>query len=399
MNVFNVVALSSIYVSLFTFFFWILILFDLEEPKPTKKKYSITFIIPTYNEEKNIKRAINSVLNLNYSGKKKIIVVDDMSTDRTKEICKRYERKGLIEFIEKGVHNGKVPSINLALKKVKTDLFVILDADTYFEKNSIKKLVSYFDDPKVGAVLAALKVENGKGIIPRLQTVEYFFSIFLRKLSTFYNGLYTTHGATIFRTSAIKKVGDFDERNPTEDMDMALRLIKNGYKIESDLHASAYTIVPNTFFKLFKQRLRWYGGFIYNSIIKHRDMLFKKKYYGLNFITYPLSYFWILIAFLLIYGISASTFHQIILFYKLFSNTNVFSYIFNRSFNLNVLFMLSSLSLGIFLITVWVMKSKLKERISVLSIALYIAFFSFITSVFWVFSLPKAFWRKSGWKN
>ncbi len=399
MNIFTIVALSSIYISLFTFFFWILILFDLKEPKKSKRKYSITFIIPTYNEEKNIEKTIRSVLNLNYEGKKKIIVVDDKSTDRTREICKKYERRGIIKFIEKKVHNGKVPSINIALKHVDTDLFVILDADTYFEKNAVKKLVNYFDDQKVGAVLAALKVENKRGFVQRLQSIEYLFSIFLRKISTFYNGLYTTHGATIFRTSAVRKVGKFDEKNPTEDMDMALRLIKNGYRIESDLNASAYTIVPNTFIKLFKQRLRWYGGFIYNSIIKHRDMLFKKKYAGLNFITYPLSYFWIFIAFLLIYGITVSAFNQLVLLYKLFVNTNVIGFILSNHYTLNVLTALSSLSLGIFLLTVYIMKSKVREKISVLSVVLYIVFFSFITSLFWVASFPKAFLGKKGWKS
>ena len=397
MNVFNIVVLSSVYISLFTFFLWVFILLDMKEVKPSKKKYSITFIVPTYNEEKNIEKTIKSILNLNYKGKKKIIVVDDMSTDRTKEIVKKFKN---VKFVEKGYHGGKVSSINLGLKYVDTDLFCILDADTYFERDAINRLTGYFDDEKVGAVLAALKVENKKGIIPRLQVIEYFFSVFLRKIQSYYQGLMTTHGATLFRTSAVREVGEFDENNPTEDMDIALRLIKKGYKIESDLNASAYTIVPETFFKLLKQRMRWYGGFIYNSIIKHRDILFKRKYFGLNYISYPLSYFWIGLAFLLVYGITKSIISKTIFYTKLFLNTNIYGYFLNSNpFFINTLTMLSLLSLSVFLFLVYIMKGKLKERISIISLALYIALFSIISSIFWVFSIPKVLVAKKGWKN
>ena len=396
MNIFNIVVLSSVYISLFTFFLWMFILLDIKEVKPSKKKYSITFIVPTYNEEKNIAKTIRSIKNLDYDGEKKILVVDDMSTDKTKEVVKKFKD---VKFIQKGVHNGKVPSINLGLKYVNTDLFCILDADTYFEKDAIKKLTGYFDDKKVGAVLASLKVENKKGLIPRLQEIEYFFSVFLRKIQSYYQGLMTTHGATLFRTSAIKEVGEFDVNNPTEDMDIALRLIKKGYKIESDLNASAYTIVPTTFIKLLKQRMRWYGGFIYNSIIKHRDMLFKRKYFGLNYISYPLSYFWIVLAFLMIYGITKSAILKTIFYTKLILNTNIhFSFVLNP-FVLSTLTLLSILSLSVFLLMVYIMKGKLKERISIVSLALYIVLFSIISSLFWVFSIPKVLVAKKGWKN
>ena len=398
MNVFQIIVLSSVYVSLFTFFLWLFLLLDLKEPKATKRKYSITFIIPVYNEEKNIEKTINSILNLNYGGKIKIIVVDDVSTDKTVEICRRYEEKGIIKFIRKKKHSGKVNSVNIALKHVDTDLFAILDADTYFEKNAIRKMVSYFDDPKVGAVLAALKVENDKGIIPRLQVIEYYFSVFLRKLMSCYDGLYTTHGATLFRTSAIREVGEFDEENLVEDMDIALRLMKRGYKVVSDLEASAYTIVPDTFFKLLKQRIRWYGGFIYNTLFKHRDMLFNKKYPGLSFITIPLSYFWILIAFFTVFGFVNLIVTNAIYYYTLLSNVGLdLANQFMLSFNF--MFMISMFSLGLFIVLLKVMKSKLNVKLSPLSIVLYLAFFSILSSLFWVASLPRGLRGKVTWKN
>ncbi len=398
MNIFQITLLASVYVSLFTFFLWLFILMDIKEPKPSKKKYSITFIIPTYNEEKNIERTIKSILNSNYAGKKKIIVVDDVSTDRTAEICKRYAKRGIIKFIQKKEHSGKVNSINLALKYVNTDLFAVLDADTYLERNAIRRLVAYFDDPKVGAALAALKVENKKGIFPRLQTVEYYMSVFLRKLMGYYDGLYTTHGATLFRTSAVREVGEFDEENMTEDMDMALRLIKKGYKIVSDLEASAYTIVPDSFFKLFKQRLRWYGGFIYNTLIKHRDILFNKKHPGLSFITIPLSYFWIALAIVVVYGVSYAFAYNAIYAYKLLSNVGLV-FDLGTKLNFNFMLLISSFSTVLFLALAYLMKKKVKEGISPLSLLLYLALFNLITSFFWVASIPRGIKGRLRWKS
>ncbi|HIH51950.1 MAG TPA: glycosyltransferase [Nanoarchaeota archaeon] len=61
-------------------------------PKITKE-YSVSCVVPCYNEEVSIGKTIEMLAKNGYSGLKKIIVVDDRSTDRSYEIIKKYEKK------------------------------------------------------------------------------------------------------------------------------------------------------------------------------------------------------------------------------------------------------------------------------------------------------------------
>jgi glycosyltransferase involved in cell wall biosynthesis len=99
-----------------------------------KKKVSI--IIPTYNEEKEIKECINSLKNQNFKNFE-IIVVDDGSKDNTLKILKNI--KGL--KILKGEHRGPGFSRNSGAKKAIGNFLVFIDADMTFDKNYLKNLI------------------------------------------------------------------------------------------------------------------------------------------------------------------------------------------------------------------------------------------------------------------
>ena len=57
-----------------------------------KNKYLISVIIVNYNNAKYLKRALDSVINQQYKNKE-IIIVDDMSTDKSIKVLKEYENK------------------------------------------------------------------------------------------------------------------------------------------------------------------------------------------------------------------------------------------------------------------------------------------------------------------
>ena len=295
---FNIFFTIIVTFSVFTTCFFFLVLYGHrhkvhQDGESEDKDYAV--IIPAFNEEENIKECIESVKKQEYpKDQVQIKVIDDGSTDNTVEICKEFERRGEIELITKE-HEGKVPSVNQALEGVNSDLFCILDADTYFEdKNIFKVISSYFDDENVGACLTTIQIPEPTKWIEKVQLIEYYLSAFMRKILSFFNGLYTTHGASFYRTSAVKKVGLFDETNLVEDMEMTLRLIDNGYEIESDLSTLSHTIPPNNFMDLLKQRLRWYTGFLENMKM-YKHMLFNKKYAGIGYVSFPLSLIWTII--------------------------------------------------------------------------------------------------------
>jgi cellulose synthase/poly-beta-1,6-N-acetylglucosamine synthase-like glycosyltransferase len=93
---------------------------------------------------------------------------------------------------------------------------------------------------------------------------------------------------TLFRKSALLKVGLFDTNNITEDLEIAWRLRKNGYHITYAHSAEVYTEVPETIQSLWRQRTRWYRGKLAN-MIKHRDMLMNPKYGHFGTFVLPFS--------------------------------------------------------------------------------------------------------------
>jgi cellulose synthase/poly-beta-1,6-N-acetylglucosamine synthase-like glycosyltransferase len=102
------------------------------------------------------------------------------------------------------------------------------------------------------------------------------------------NGIHVTPGPfSAYRKEFFEKHGYFDENNLTEDIEIALRIQKNHYKIENSINAPVYTVAPNNFMALLKQRMRWYYGFVKN-IRKNKD-LFNSKYGYLGLLLLPSS--------------------------------------------------------------------------------------------------------------
>lgn len=108
------------------------------------KKLSI--IIPVFNEEKTVKEVLQRVIQapvLDY--KKEIIVVDDGSTDRTKETLQELKQRIDFIFLEHLKNLGKGSAIKTALEKVTGDLVLIQDADLEYSPNDYQKLLEAFE--------------------------------------------------------------------------------------------------------------------------------------------------------------------------------------------------------------------------------------------------------------
>lgn len=94
----------------------------------------VTVIITAYNYEKYVERAIRSCLDQSLPADKfEIIVVNDASQDRTKEILSNYETECRIFNLEKNV--GLSAARNFAIKKAKGQFVVFLDADDYLQRD------------------------------------------------------------------------------------------------------------------------------------------------------------------------------------------------------------------------------------------------------------------------
>lgn len=257
-----------------------------EVPKDTGYEPKISIIIPAYNEEKNIARCLDSILNSNYPKKKlEILVIDDGSKDGTLKIAKKYEKNGVKVFHKE--NSGKANSLNYGIEKAKGEIIATLDADSYIMPKTIRKMLPHFSDKAVAAVTAAVKTGPPKTFIQELQKVEYIYTLFSRRLMCFLDAVNVTPGPfSMFRSWVFGEVGGFDPYNILEDQEIAMRIQSYNYKIRSSMDASVYTEVPADFISLLNQRTRWHRGGLHNSA-KYTNLI-GPAYGDLGMIVMPL---------------------------------------------------------------------------------------------------------------
>jgi len=246
----------------------------------SKKNYSLSAIIPAYNEEKSIKETVLQVLNSDYKNLKEIIVVNDGSKDNTasivRKLMKRYKK---VKLLNKK-NTGKADSINKGIKLAKGELIAVIDADSYPDKSAIRKMVGYFDDENTGVVTSAILVKRSKKLLEKLQAIEYTVIAWTRKLLEYVDSVYVTPGPlSIYRKDVVEKIGGFDTTNLTEDIEMTWRLAYHGYARKMCLSSRVYTVAPNKLKAWFKQRVRWNQGGL-QTIIKYRKVFLKKGMLG-----------------------------------------------------------------------------------------------------------------------
>ena len=260
-----------------------------------KKEYEISIVIPCFNGSEGIEGTIKKLSESDYPGLKRIIVVDDQSTDNSYEIIKNCEKKyPQVLAVQTPKNTGNAAGAkNFGAKFVETELIGFSDDDAYPNNDAISKMVGFFDDPKVGAVTSRVLVQNRNKFLAKLQSIEYKLIAFSRKLFGFVEAIYVTNGPlSIYRNKEFREVEGFDEKNLTEDIEITWNLLSRGWKVHISMLAMVYTTVPETFRTWAKQRLRWNAGGI-QTIIKYKKEFLKKGMIGLFIFPYFVSA-WIL---------------------------------------------------------------------------------------------------------
>lgn len=246
-----------------------------------KKFYSISVIIPIYNEEKSIVETIKSIYALDYPlDKLEVIAVNDGSRDNSFEVLKMCKSEyPLLKIINK-TNSGKADSVNTALKLCTGELVVVLDADSYPAKDSFKKMIGYFDDPEVGAATLTCTPKNRGTFLEKLQVIEYKVIAFTRKLLEYVDSIYVVPGtAGMYRKKALEDIGGFDKNNITEDIEATWHLIHNGWKVKMCLAAHIHTDVPSKIKPWYTQRRRWSLGGL-QCISKYKNNFFNGNLLG-----------------------------------------------------------------------------------------------------------------------
>ena len=285
------VYLTYMFISLYFFFFYMILYHKnkkkLYENPPIKTKRDLTVLIPAWNEESTLAGTVESIEASDYDVRR-IIIINDSSTDSTQAIAERLASKySNITILNNKKNLGKAGSLNRAIGMVTTELVAVVDSQSYLEVDSISKLMGYFENPKVGVATAKILVRNKGKLLERLQALEYSIIAFTRKLLGFVDCIYVTPGPlSIYRMTAIKQTNGFDTKNMTEDIEMTWNLISKGWKVEMNLNSHVETVTPNKIKKWWRQRNRWNMGGL-QCLLKYKHTVMNKTYGMLGLFIVP----------------------------------------------------------------------------------------------------------------
>lgn len=180
----------------------------------------LSILMPAYNEEATIERAIERVMEAGLPVSYELIVVENGSTDRTRAILEGREWPEHVQVITVDVNRGKGDGVRRALQRARGRYSVILDADLEYEPAEIAEILAPFDDGRVGAVI-------GTRIFQSHSAYGFWYVIGNRVLNLTANLLYNAWISDIL--NCLKAM-------PTE-LFRSLDLREDGFAIDAEIPA------------------------------------------------------------------------------------------------------------------------------------------------------------------
>jgi poly-beta-1,6 N-acetyl-D-glucosamine synthase len=257
----------------------------------------VSILVPVYNEEKVVADSVKSLLELDYQNYE-IIVINDGSSDRTKEVTEKLVgyQKGRYGDIKVSLINkpngGKSRALNAGIKMARAEIILCMDGDSQLSPDSVKLAVRHFSNPEIGAVAGNVKVLNRRKLLTDLQALEYIEGLNMaRSAQSFIRLVNIIPGPIgLFRKKAIEEAGYYSSDTFAEDADLTLKILANGWKIYYEPNSISYTEAPAKLQQLLKQRYRWTRG-ILQSIKKHRKLLLNPTInFGDTFVLWSMFY-------------------------------------------------------------------------------------------------------------
>lgn len=251
---------------------------------PSTSHPTVSIIVPAYNEEAVIEKALLSMLKLNYYNYE-IIIIDDGSTDNTLTIARRVAAANpskLRVYTQK--NSGKSAALNLGIRLSEAELVLCVDADSTLDRNGLLYAVGHFKDPDIAAVAGFVDVKQNGSLLTRLQRTEYLMSQrLIRAAIGYFACIPIVPGpAGMFRRRAIMEAGGYIDSSEcfAEDAELTIRMLANGHKIIQEPYLRSETQAPADMFSLLRQRYRWSRGLIQALFLNAHNLIHGKSRSG-----------------------------------------------------------------------------------------------------------------------
>ena len=226
----------------------------------------VSVIIPAYNEEKYIAKCLEEWANQNYpKNRYEILVYDGMSTDKTAEIIKGFEKRYSFIKYRKNPKRKQVYAFNMGIKEAQGDFFIIFGAHAYPERDFLKKSIETFfkikeKEPRLVAVggthdnLYENRLAKFVGLIyrsPLSGSSSYRYSTRPHFAKTIAYAMYE-------KKTIVEHVGFFDEDMIVgNDFEFNLRINKKGYRLFFNPEIKSYYFARSTWRGFLKQTFNY----------------------------------------------------------------------------------------------------------------------------------------------
>lgn len=233
----------------------------------------VSVILPCYNCAKTVENTLNSILRQTFAGYE-IIVINDGSTDNTKEVLEAYFKNKNVNFTLINQEN-QTQSVarNNGIKTAKGKYLAFIDADDVWHDNKLElSLAELKKHPNASLVYTNLVLVNEKGEItgkerkPLPDGKNAYVALLFK-------GNHITPSTIVMKTRAAKEANGFDETKDSvglEDYEFVLRLSKNHTFIHLDKYLINYLVSPQSWSRT-------------KTVIHHNNLikLLKKHFNGL----------------------------------------------------------------------------------------------------------------------
>ena len=267
----------------------------------------LSFIIPCYNDAETVDQTVESIFAV-YGPDADVIVIDDGSTDNSREILTELKTRHNFVLIFNAANVGKSKTLNDHFHLAKNEMIVFVDADVIVSPKPLKDAIARLQVKDVGAVSCPYRAAN-TGFIPLMQTIEYNMLAFIQGAYNMFSAIALWGGFLAVKRDAFSSVNGFTLNAITEDKDLAFKLTLQGWKVEQSFcHIRTY--VPATLTQLIKQKIRWSSGGL-QCFVRYYAVLMKNPLH----VLFMLSFCVLLTASILKLGKNISLWDEIVAYF------------------------------------------------------------------------------------
>ncbi len=199
------------------------------------KYKTLSIIIPVYNEKKYIKKILKIVSEQKLPLKKEIVIVDDCSTDGTRDILKKLKGYKIIFHKKNG---GKGRAVRTGIRHSTGDIILIQDADLEYDPREYSKLLRPILNNKAKIVYGS-RFRSQRGNLKKNQHLTYVLHSFGNRFLTFLTNLLFFSSLTdmetcykVFTRDVIQKIPKLRARRFDLEPELTAKFLKSGFRIK-----------------------------------------------------------------------------------------------------------------------------------------------------------------------